>query len=501
MSDDALRRVVILGGGTAGWMTANLMAHRWQGRNILISVIESPEIGIIGVGEGSTPTLRRFFSDLEITEAEWMPACNATYKASIRFEGWSPGSGVPEYSHPFITQLDTFTERPFYTNCRTRRLGLDVTTDPGTFLLNGWLAEQGLAPLAPENFPFRIEYGYHFDSGKLGEFLRERADLLGVSHLPLEIEQVTQHEDGRIKSLIARDGTAIDGDFFVDCSGFRGLLIQQTLGVSFDDFSDNLFNDRAIALPTTVADHLPVETRAEALSAGWMWRIPLTHRTGNGYVYSSQFLSDDEAETELRTRLGLLDDETPARRLAMRVGQVAEHWHKNCLALGLSGGFIEPLEATALHLVQTGAEIFLDHCEQHGLSESGRRAYNRVASDRFERVRDYIVAHYKLNTRDDSEYWRANRSNMKLSESLLQILDVWFRGNDLAAEISRQQLDSHFGATSWHCLLAGYGTFPPLANRQPGEGDLYQANGIEKFFRGCCLNFQPHSEVLSGVES
>ena len=499
MSESLPRNIVILGGGTAGWMTANLIAHRWGGKDLSISVIESPAIGIIGVGEGSTPTLRRFFSDLEIAESEWMPACHATYKVSICFDGWSPASGVERYRHPFISQLDTFTERPFHTNCRTRRHGLDVLTEPGSFLFNGWLAEQGLAPLTPENFPFRIEYGYHFDSGKLGEFLRDRAVARGVRHLPLEVEQVSQHEDGRIKALLCKDGSEIAGDFFIDCSGFRGLLLQHTLGVPFDAFSDNLFNDRAIAIPTPAADQPAVETRADALSAGWVWRIPLTHRTGNGYVYSSAYLSDDEAETELRTHLGLLDDETPARRLAMRVGQVREHWHKNCLALGLSGGFIEPLEATALHLVQTGAEIFLDHCDEQGMGEGSRKAYNRVATDRFERVRDYIVAHYKLNTRDDSSYWRENRDNMHLSESLLQILDVWYRGGDLTAEIARQKLDSHFGATSWHCLLAGYGTFPPLAANQPGQGDLYLANKLEGFLRGCALNFSTHKTALESL--
>lgn len=498
-SEPVNRRFVILGGGTAGWMAANLFAHRWGDKGVEVVLVESPTIGIIGVGEGSTPTLRRFFDDLGIPESEWMPACHATYKVSIRFEGWSPGAGVESYSHPFISQLDTFSERPFHVNCQTRRLGLDVCTDPSRFLFNGWLADRGLAPLTPASFPFRIEYGYHFDSGLVGEFLKARAIENGVTYLQREVAAAEQHGDGSIAALICHDGEKIPGDFFIDCSGFRAMLIQKTLGVPFESFAENLFNDAAVAMPTAAFNDPPCETRATALSAGWAWQIPLRHRTGNGYVYSSRYLDADAAETELRTQLGLLDADVEARHLKMRVGQVREHWSKNCLALGLSQGFIEPLEATALHLVQTCVEIFMDHVDEGGLAETQRLAFNRVIHDRFERVRDYIVAHYKLNSRDDSDYWKDNRANMNMSESLRQILDVWYRRGDLPAEIARQQLNSHFGTTSWHCLLAGYGQFPPLAERQPGGGDMLQEHNLEHLFEGCMLNFQPHADVLEST--
>ncbi len=501
------QRFVIVGGGTAGWMTANLLAYRWADKPIEICLVESPAIGTIGVGEGSTPTLARFFRDLNIAEQEWMPACNATYKVSIRFDGWSPASGIASYAHPFLSQLDTFSERAFHVNCRTRRLGLDVTTAPEQFLFNGWLANRGLAPTTPSNFPFRIEYGYHFDAGLLGEFLRDKALAMGVVHHSRNVETVSQHDDGRIRELtLAANDSApqepLSGDFFIDCSGFRALLIQQTLGVPFQSFDSNLFNDAAVAMPTVREGDPAVETRAVALNSGWMWQIPLTHRTGNGYVYSSRYTTADEAEQELRQRLGLLDADVEARHLKMRVGQVQTHWEKNCLALGLSQGFIEPLEATALHLVQTSAEIFMDHYEEQGFSHAGvseaqQAAYNNIISNRFERVRDYIVAHYKMNTRDDSDYWRDNRDNNALSESLLQLLDVWYRGGDLGAEITRQDLDSHFGTSSWHCLLAGYGVFPELAPEQPGRGDLFDAHEIGPLFEGCCLNFATQAKALA----
>ncbi|MCU7555591.1 tryptophan 7-halogenase [Alteromonas sp. ASW11-19] len=489
--------MVIVGGGTAGWMAANLFAHHLADQRVRISLIESPDLGTIGVGEGSTPTLKRFFNDLGIAESEWMPACHATYKVNIRFAGWSPQMGVAEYSHPFISQLDTFSERPFHVNSRTRRLGLDVETTPEKFLFNGYLANRGLAPVTPDNFPFRIEYGYHFDSGKLGEFLRTRAVANQVEHIQANITEVITAPSKDIQTLQLADGRRIEGDFFVDCSGFRSLLLQNTLKVPFRSFKENLFNGAAVVLPTPAMEKPPVETRATALSNGWTWQIPLTNRTGNGYVYSTDYLDKDSAETELRRHLGLLDSDVEARFLNMRVGQTEQAWSHNCLGLGLSQGFIEPLEATALHLVQLGIEIFIDKFTAGELSPQYRDEYNAIISERFERVRDYIVGHYKLNTRDDSAYWRDNRNNMALSESLLQLLDVWYRKGDLTQEIQRQQLESHFGATSWHCMLAGYGIFPPVAPNQPGTGDLLEENGLPRFFEGCALNFQSHTDVLT----
>lgn len=500
----------IVGGGTAGWMAALLFAHKWLkpegARPVQITLIEAPDIGIIGVGEGSTPSLKRFFQKLGIADSEWMPACQATYKTNIRFVNWSPAAAAmglgSDYSHPFISQPDLHSETAFYSNCFKRRLGLAVETAPEKFLLNGYLAAQQLAPLTPANFPFRIEYGYHFDSGLLGQFLKQKALDMGVQYQAMTVTQVNQSPDGRIAGLTGEitDGDSkamqtLSADFFIDCTGFRANLLQQTLQVPFESFASNLFNDAAVVLPTEAFAIPPVETKATALSNGWAWQIPLRHRTGNGYVYSSAFLSKDAAELELRQHLGLVDSEVNARHLQMKVGQVTRSWEKNCLALGLSQGFIEPLEATALHLVQSSIEQFIDTFAD--FSADGQAEFNRLVHQRFESVRDYIVAHYKLSSRNDSHYWRANSSNMELSESLRQILDVWFRQGDLAKELSRQengpqQLNSHFGATSWHCLLAGYGVFPPLRQPQPAEvRDAFTELELAAFFNGCSLNFPP----------
>ena len=485
-----IKKIVIAGGGTAGWMAASLFNHYWQKYNIEVCVVESPQIGIIGVGEGSTPTLKRFFDDLNIDESEWMPACHATYKLNIEFTAWSPQSVIDSYSHPFISQVDTFSEKHFYTNCYTRRLGLDVNTSPDDFLLCAWLAKQKKSPKTPPNFPFAVEYGYHFDSALLGQFLCQRAKKLGVKHIQANIEDVVIADNGDIEGLKLDNQQQVDADFFIDCTGFNSLLMQKALKIGFLPFKDNLFNNAAVAIPTPAAIKPVPQTSSTALSNGWAWHIPLQHRTGNGYVYSSDYISADQAETELRAHLGLTNDDVAAKHLKMNVGQIKQHWAKNCLAIGLSQGFIEPLEATALHLTQVSIESFIDLFEQGEFSNLNQSTFNKDMSERYERVRDYIVAHYKLNTRDDSQYWRDNRANMKLSESLLELLTVWYRKGDLTAEIKRQNLQSHFGETSWHCLLAGYGAFPKLANEQPGKGDMFIQENLAQFFEGCCLNFK-----------
>ena len=494
-------KIVILGGGTAGWMAANLFARKWADRDVTIELVESPDIGIIGVGEGSTPTLKRFFELVDVADAEWMPTCNATYKLSIRFSGWSPASGIDSYSHPFVSQVDTFVQKAFTVNCQTRRLGLDVRTQPDDFFLNGWLARLHKGPQAPEHFPFEIDYGYHFDAGLLGQYLCDLAVSRGVRHTAARIVEVVQRDNGDIDELVDADGARISGDLFIDCTGFASVLMQKTLGVGFRSFKSNLFNDAAVVMPTPIGDDFAPETVSHALSNGWCWQIPLTNRYGNGYVYGSDFIDADAAEVELRRFLGQLDSDVEARHLQMRVGQLERHWDHNCLALGLSQGFIEPLEATALLLVQVAIEIFIAKFEDGEFSDRHRDDYNRLIGDRFERVRDYIVAHYKLNTRDDSDYWRANRDNMDLSGSLRHILDAWYRRDDLGAEIQRQGIQSHFTNLSWHCLLAGYGAFPPLADNQPGRGDLYTEKDVAGFLQRCTLNFDPLADNLARLRS
>lgn len=497
MNPSKTLRFCIMGGGTAGWMAACLLAKRWPQHEV--TVIESPEIGIIGVGEGSTPQLRAFFESLGVNEADWMPACNATYKAGISFHGWSNAEGFESYFHPFQTEIDHHTTPHFFFHTRARRTGRDVWAHPDRFFLSSQLARKKLAPIPNENFPFDIGYGYHFDANLVGAFLRKLAtSKLNVQHISRTVLEIPVNEAGQVVGLRLDDDIVVTADFFVDCSGFRSTIMQRALGEPFVSFADNLFNDSAVAMPTgNDPNGIACQTRATTLSAGWAWHIPLTNRAGNGYVYSSQFLSDDDAETELRRHLGLLNSDVEARRLKMKVGRVANSWVGNCLAVGLSQGFIEPLEATALHIVQATVEGFADAFERGGFTPEHREEFNQAIGERYDGIRDYIVAHYRLNTRD-GDYWRANASHDNLSDSLKSLMTCWFKGEELDREVLRQGISRYYAPLSWHCLFAGYGRFPGQERLYPAESGLPLADlaKIDDFLRRCSLNFPSHTAAL-----
>ena len=488
-------RIVILGGGTAGWMAANLFANAWPSARV--TVIESPEIGIIGVGEGSTPQLKAFFDRLGIAEAEWMPACNATYKNGIAFRGWSHAPGFEQYFHPFPSPLDLHTAPAFFDATRRRRHGQDVWAHPDRFFLPARLAAERLAPVASEAFPLGPAYGYHLDAHLVGAFLRTHAAKQGVVHLERRIVEVAM-ADGAVTHLVAEGGERIGGALFVDSSGFRSVIHQAALGVPFVSFGENLFNDSAVVMPTP-ADPTGTAsaTTATALNAGWAWEIPLTSRTGNGYVYASSYRSKDEAEAELRAHLGVGDEGT-ARHLAMKVGRVAESWAGNSLAVGLSQGFIEPLEATALHIVQATVEGFIAAYEAGGFTPEHRDAFNARIAARYDGIRDYIVCHYRMNRRTDTAYWRDTATNDRLSDSLKAIITCWFTGGDLEAEIAAQGIAGYYAASSWHCLLAGYGAYPATAPHAPSPGAADMA-AIDDFLRRAALNFGDHRAVLAAL--
>lgn len=498
----APKRITIVGGGTAGWMSANILSYAFQKLDIEILVLESPDIKTIGVGEGSTPALKVFFDRLKISESEWMPACNATYKCGITFKNWSAKPGFESYYHPFASQIDDHTQPLFIRNVQTRLKGLNVDAHPDRFFLSAYLARNNLGPLPHRNFPFDIHYGYHFDSELLGNFLRKKAIARGVIHQQGTVELVQQRPDGGIDRLVTREQKSFKADLYVDCTGFAGLLSQKTLQTPYRSYASQLYNDAAVAIPSPMENLIPSQTISTALKYGWAWKIPLMNRFGNGYVYSSKYCSADDAETELRRHLNLLDSKVEARHLKMKVGRVEKSWNKNVLAAGLSQGFIEPLEATALLLIQQTVSLFAHYYQQGQFTNLHEDIFNEQINAQFDGTRDYIVSHYQTNSRDDTDYWRDNRDNREgISDALAQVYQCWSNSRDLQAEILRLGLDRFYPVPSWYCLFSGMGIFPEgqqLAN--PGNAATqYSIQRVDEFLARCALNYDDHRTLLSKI--
>jgi 2-polyprenyl-6-methoxyphenol hydroxylase-like FAD-dependent oxidoreductase len=492
------KKIVILGGGTAGWITANLMATHWQQKSFDITLIESPNIGIIGVGEGSTPPLKGFMDTIGVHESEWMPECHATYKVGITFKDWSTKPGFTEYVHPFLSQPDQFTAPAFFHNSFLRRNGIDLEGHPDHFFLATELIKQNLAPITPPSFPFEINYGYHFDAELLSKFLARKAISKGVKYRQAEIVEVVINAQGEIDSLKSSEGQVFQADIYVDASGFRSTLLQQALKVPFISCAQSLFNDSAVVFATEQQERIETQTISTALKHGWAWKIPLTHRIGNGYVFSSTFCSADKAETEFREHLGLLDAEVQARHLKFKVGRATLHWAKNCLAVGLSQGFVEPLEATALDMVQETVVRFIEAYNNGNYTDQYRDDFNTRINARFDAIRDYIVCHYRINSRTDTDYWVENGRNEKISSSLRSILTSWVAGKNITDELEAQKLDAYFPNVSWNCLLAGKGIYPTKDQLKPSSelANQYNTLQLKHFIQGCALNFNNHRKQL-----
>ncbi len=369
---------------------------------------------------------------------------------------------------------------------------------PDRFFLPTALAHQRRAPLAPPSFPFLTSYGYHFDAHLLAAFLREVAMRRGVEHVDAKIASVDLGAGGDVQALVASDGRRFEADLFVDASGFRAVIIEGALGEPHRDFTDNLFNDSAVVTPTPLAAEGPgVCTRATAKPAGWIWHIPLTSRVGNGYVYSSRYVDREAAADELRRHLGLAED-AEVRHLQMRVGRIERSWVRNCLAIGLAQGFLEPLEATALHIVLTTVESFIEAVETDGRGTQAQDRFNDRIARRYEGIRDYIVCHYRAALRHDSDYWRDATSHDRLSDSLKGLFTAWFTGAALDEEVARQDIAAYYNAVSWHCMFAGYGNFPDASKLRPPGDDVEHIDmaEIDRFITGCALNYPSHESAL-----
>ena len=486
------RRIVIAGGGSAGWIAASLFQHHFTGTDTEITLVESDKVPVIGVGEGSTPHLRQLFSTLGIAEDDWMPHCHATYKNGIRFEGWQ-SDHAPGYFHPFPSAPDRHTAGAFLQACERRRQRINLACLPDDYFLANWLTTHHKAPLQRTgSLTIPLNYAYHFDASRLATLLANHTTKQGLKHIRGTVNTVTRHQSGDIDALLLDDGQRIPGDFFVDCTGFRSLLLQQTLEVGFLSYADALFNDAAVACASVRHENPVPATRSVAMENGWRWEIPLTHRTGNGYVYSSQFENKNNAAARLSEVLGNQGNADDIRHIPMKVGRTASSWAKNCLVVGLSQGFIEPLEATALHLVQETTEQFLSAWEAGSYTPLHRDEFNSRIAGRFDGIRDYIVAHYVLSKRS-GKYWDAVRAEAKRSDTLTALLQCWNDGGNLVQFIQDNQIGHYYSAVSWYCLLSGYDAYPAISAALDKDASL---TAITPLLEKWGATFVSHSEAL-----
>jgi len=419
-----LKNIVIVGGGTSGWMTAAALSTVLRGR-YSIRVVESDEIGIIGVGEATIPMIQIFNKMAGIDEHEFMRETQGTYKLGIEFVNW--GRLGERYTHGFGELGQALWTVPFDQYWRKMRaLGKAEPLEQYSITrmackANKFMPARDDVPNSPLN---QIAHAYHFDASLYARFLRKQCMARGVERTEGKIVQVSQREpDGHVDAVLLENGQRIEGDLFVDCSGFRGLLIEQTLKTGYEDWTHWLPCDRALAVPCESAPALTPYTRSTAHRAGWQWRIPLQHRIGNGHVYCSSAISDDEAAATL---LANLDGKPLAdpRLIKFTTGMRKLSWNKNVVAIGLASGFLEPLESTSIHLVQSAIQRLIDFFPDLGFDPVDIAEFNRQSRFDYESVRDFVILHYHVNQRQDSEFWKAC-ANMSVPESLAQKIALY----------------------------------------------------------------------------
>ncbi|WP_279362101.1 tryptophan halogenase family protein [Xanthomonas sacchari] len=491
-----LRNLVIVGGGTAGWMAAAALA-RVLGPDYRITLIESEQIGIVGVGEATVPHIKAFNNLLGINEAEFVRHTQGSFKLGIEFADWQrPGTS---YVHGFGTEIGhPLGLLPFQQYWFKQALA-GKARPLGAYTLNTVAAKRDRfmtsATDVPPNSPLaNIAYAYHFDAALYAGFLRRYAEQRGVTRREGIVEEVQLHpESGDVRAVRLASGEAIAGDLFIDCSGFRGLLIEQALHTGYHDFSHWLPCDRALAVPCAKVGPPTPYTRATARAAGWQWRIPLQHRTGNGYVYCSAHISDDEAAATLLANLDgpALADPRPLRFVTGRRKQV---WNRNVVALGLASGFMEPLESTSIHLVQSGISKLLELFPREGISPVLVRRYNERIAFEFDRIRDFLLLHYHATERDDSAFWRHCRS-MPITPELQETLDL-FRDS---GRFYRNG-DEMFAEISWVQVMVGQGILPrayhPLVDQVP-QADLERfMASVEQTIGHCADAMPPHQAFI-----
>lgn len=455
-----IQKVVIVGGGTAGWMAAAMLA-RVMGNLVKIQLIESDDIGTVGVGEATIPQIKLFNSVLGLDENDFLRNTQGTFKLGIQFNNWARKGD--SYMHAFGGIGIDLGLLDFY-QYWLKSQQLDQANSLWDYSLNAAAAEaNAYAPMArvgDTRLP-GINYAYHFDASLFAQYLRKYCTQFSVIRTEGKITETRlRATDGFIESVVLESSEIIAGDLFIDCSGFRGLLIEEALHTGYDDWSGFLPCDRAIAVPSAAVEPLLPYTKATAHTAGWQWRIPLQHRIGNGHVYSSRFMSDDEATAIL---LNNIDGELLAqpRLLRFTTGKRKKFWNKNCVALGLASGFMEPLESTSIHLVQFALGKLIDMFPRQDFSLVDTNEFNRQLSAEYEHIRDFLILHYHATERTDSDFWNYCRT-MKVPESVTRKLELFKAGgriyredNELFAELGWLQvmLGQRVKPLSYHPLV------------------------------------------------
>lgn len=449
----AIEHIIIVGGGTAGWMTAAALSRLTLQKRVKVTLIESEQIGTIGVGEATIPPFQDFNRLLEINEAEMMAEVQGSFKLGIQFVNW--GAIGDSYIHPFGNygyQIDGISFHHIWHKYQT----LGDKRPIQVFNIETMAAHMGrfarTEDYARDDLP-PINYAYHIDAGRYAKYLRNYSEKRGVLRHEGKINEVSQNnETGNIESVKLESGEIIKGDLFIDCSGFHGLLIEKTLATGYEEWTKYLPCNRAIAVPCLRedgSDPLPY-TRSTAHSAGWQWQIPLQHRNGNGHVFSSEFMSDDEAlDILLKNIVG--KPAADPNYVKFIAGKRKKFWNKNVVSIGLAAGFVEPLESTAIHLIYTSINKLIALLSLDGISQYQIDSYNRLTEKEYNRIRDFIILHYKATTRNDSPFWDYCR-NMEIPDTLAEKMEL-FRHN---GQIFREE-DELFTETSWAAVMLGQG--------------------------------------------
>jgi len=494
VTNNVIKKVVVLGGGTAGWMSAALL-KKLLGTTIEVELVESEAIASVGVGEATIPPIRLFNSALGINEAEFIRETQATIKLGIQFEHWK--TPQTQYFHSFgaAGKSAAFCQFHHYLK-RAQTLGLKKNL--WDYDLNYLCAKQGkFAQIKSKDPIIDIPYAFHFDASLYAQFLRKFSEGIGVKRTEGLVEQVKQCEQtGNIQALALKNGQEVQGDLFIDCSGFRGLLIQQTLSTGYEDWSHWLRCDRAVAVASERHDNTLPYTRSIAHSAGWQWRIPLQHRNGNGLVYSSQHYSDQQATDLLLNNLDSTAVSDP-KVIKFTTGRRRQQWNKNVIAVGLSSGFLEPLESTSIHLIQS-ALVRLIHLFPHqGIQHEDVQEYNRQSEVEYQQIRDFIILHYHVNQRTDSQFWRDMQS-MKIPDTLARKIALFAQ----SGKLFREQNDL-FNESSWLQVMLGQGIEPndyhPLANSLPEDQLNSMLSQIEAIKNEPLSKLPSHDQYLKNI--